>query len=343
MDSSNQSNYECLILAIDGEDEQEINKYIDTVDFTKLQDVMSILEDQFIFRNTICFSRILNKSSPKNLTWDDLKNLFERSIHQKHYYNIVTIDNWMRTKQLIGQNQHLCFIRSCRAYENPKCLGWKQDLILKYINDDDTVGLNCLLRLRFVFKPENYLERRNIKNPAILLFKYHSRTSDQEFDNWFIENYHSYANRLKYCLSMIPEAVPTSELIMKRLISDGQLEIIKTYYSGDLQCSNYLIYCKKINAQPEIREFFREILNVRNNYAQKRKRDSESSASSVSSNSSSSSDAGSDDVGNECQICFFDLPTRELTCSHGNLFHKTCIDKWLQQNNTCPYCRAVQK
>ena len=44
-----------------------------------------------------------------------------------------------------------------------------------------------------------------------------------------------------------------------------------------------------------------------------------------------------------CPICFVDYEEatelRILACTHS--FHKKCIDPWiLQQNNTCPLCRA---
>ncbi|CAH0559960.1 unnamed protein product [Brassicogethes aeneus] len=39
----------------------------------------------------------------------------------------------------------------------------------------------------------------------------------------------------------------------------------------------------------------------------------------------------------ECAICLEDFETRELSCGH--VFHTKCISKWLQYNNTCPFCR----
>ena len=43
----------------------------------------------------------------------------------------------------------------------------------------------------------------------------------------------------------------------------------------------------------------------------------------------------------ECSICADKYKEgeykRELCCSH--VFHKKCIDKWLQNNNSCPMCR----
>lgn len=46
----------------------------------------------------------------------------------------------------------------------------------------------------------------------------------------------------------------------------------------------------------------------------------------------------------ECAICLEDVridfaaSSKELRCGH--LFHKSCIDTWLNQTNTCPYCRG---
>lgn len=47
-------------------------------------------------------------------------------------------------------------------------------------------------------------------------------------------------------------------------------------------------------------------------------------------------------IENNCSICQerFKLREyiRELKCSH--IYHKKCIDKWLKDNLTCPYCRS---
>ena len=41
----------------------------------------------------------------------------------------------------------------------------------------------------------------------------------------------------------------------------------------------------------------------------------------------------------ECNICMTNevKPLSQLKCNH--LFHSDCIDKWLKQSETCPYCR----
>lgn len=44
----------------------------------------------------------------------------------------------------------------------------------------------------------------------------------------------------------------------------------------------------------------------------------------------------------KCIICIEEyqsgLYKRNLSCNH--VFHKKCIDKWLQQTNKCPICRC---
>jgi hypothetical protein len=45
-----------------------------------------------------------------------------------------------------------------------------------------------------------------------------------------------------------------------------------------------------------------------------------------------------------CSICLADIENYQLdykTLSCGHKYHMTCIDIWLQNNNTCPYCRNI--
>jgi hypothetical protein len=42
----------------------------------------------------------------------------------------------------------------------------------------------------------------------------------------------------------------------------------------------------------------------------------------------------------ECSICYENNKDNLITssiCNH--IFHKNCINEWLANNNTCPYCR----
>tara|TARA_Y100000389_G_scaffold158606_1_gene160082 strand:- start:47 stop:430 length:384 start_codon:yes stop_codon:yes gene_type:complete len=46
----------------------------------------------------------------------------------------------------------------------------------------------------------------------------------------------------------------------------------------------------------------------------------------------------------ECAICLEPIINREkktLNCNHS--FHKNCVDLWLKEHNTCPYCRELIK
>ena len=46
----------------------------------------------------------------------------------------------------------------------------------------------------------------------------------------------------------------------------------------------------------------------------------------------------------ECAICLGTVESRNiktLKCNH--CFHKECIDTWLKNHITCPYCRAIVK
>ena len=38
-----------------------------------------------------------------------------------------------------------------------------------------------------------------------------------------------------------------------------------------------------------------------------------------------------------CTICLEDVSNVPLECGH--IFHNKCIDKWLEENDTCPNCR----
>ena len=43
----------------------------------------------------------------------------------------------------------------------------------------------------------------------------------------------------------------------------------------------------------------------------------------------------------DCSICLESFKNKELyssTCKH--TFHKSCIDKWLDKDNSCPLCRT---
>jgi len=51
----------------------------------------------------------------------------------------------------------------------------------------------------------------------------------------------------------------------------------------------------------------------------------------------------SENVDNQCAICFDDLDTEEIvkcatTCY--KKYHKQCIDKWLERTKSCPMCRT---
>lgn len=45
-----------------------------------------------------------------------------------------------------------------------------------------------------------------------------------------------------------------------------------------------------------------------------------------------------------CSICLSDIDnyqsdTKSLSCGHK--YHTVCINRWLENNNTCPYCRSI--
>ena len=41
-----------------------------------------------------------------------------------------------------------------------------------------------------------------------------------------------------------------------------------------------------------------------------------------------------------CSICFENHDNNSVSLNCGHSFHTTCIVKWLEENNTCPLCRA---
>lgn len=46
-------------------------------------------------------------------------------------------------------------------------------------------------------------------------------------------------------------------------------------------------------------------------------------------------------VEKECVICYFNVRTGIVCSKCCNLFHKSCLNRWLKQANTCPLCRAT--
>ena len=50
-------------------------------------------------------------------------------------------------------------------------------------------------------------------------------------------------------------------------------------------------------------------------------------------------------IDDECSICneeitkknYFEIPLLKVSCGH--IFHKSCIEKWVTKNSTCPLCR----
>jgi Ring finger domain len=45
----------------------------------------------------------------------------------------------------------------------------------------------------------------------------------------------------------------------------------------------------------------------------------------------------------DCLICMVPLSTGsvcDLKCCAASVFHRPCIEMWLQRSGTCPYCRA---
>ena len=45
--------------------------------------------------------------------------------------------------------------------------------------------------------------------------------------------------------------------------------------------------------------------------------------------------------GHECVVCLTNCTQDSQTLSCGHVFHRPCIDKWLQTQGTCPLCRHV--
>jgi hypothetical protein len=52
------------------------------------------------------------------------------------------------------------------------------------------------------------------------------------------------------------------------------------------------------------------------------------------------------EMANPCSICLLDIENNNengniklLSCGHS--FHANCINTWLENNNTCPYCRSI--
>ena len=45
----------------------------------------------------------------------------------------------------------------------------------------------------------------------------------------------------------------------------------------------------------------------------------------------------------ECAICLEKDNNKFTTLKCNHTFHKKCISTWLNNNNTCPYCREIVK
>lgn len=46
----------------------------------------------------------------------------------------------------------------------------------------------------------------------------------------------------------------------------------------------------------------------------------------------------------ECAICYYKIKwynKKTLYCGHQ--FHRKCINKWLEKQNKCPFCRKIVK
>jgi Ring finger domain len=43
----------------------------------------------------------------------------------------------------------------------------------------------------------------------------------------------------------------------------------------------------------------------------------------------------------ECPICYEDMNEHLTKLKCGHTFHKRCLDRWAQEQCTCPYCRYV--
>ena len=43
----------------------------------------------------------------------------------------------------------------------------------------------------------------------------------------------------------------------------------------------------------------------------------------------------------ECVICMGSINNEKFTTSCNHVFHKDCLSRWCQQNNSCPSCRTI--
>jgi hypothetical protein len=44
-------------------------------------------------------------------------------------------------------------------------------------------------------------------------------------------------------------------------------------------------------------------------------------------------------INTECSICYEQITNNASKLECGHIYHRECIDKWVQVNSTCPYCR----
>ena len=45
----------------------------------------------------------------------------------------------------------------------------------------------------------------------------------------------------------------------------------------------------------------------------------------------------------ECLICYEELKEIEIDIPCKHTYHKDCLDKWIEIQNNCPYCRRATK